>query len=160
MDKSGGQSVAYLIDPNLMSNKIADLSIDSITNLFKRVAAGLVFYTSKLGIKFVTNSFLRYSHVDLAMKELEGYSRRGMASHDAWNHSSIHLIKAAQAHARYFVADCFARSIKEGKFSAPVRSILNQLCELLLIYWLVERSGDFFMVSPKMLCCLNMRIYD
>jgi hypothetical protein len=45
MDKSGGQSVAYLIDPNLMSNKIADLSIDSITNLFKRVAAGLVFYT-------------------------------------------------------------------------------------------------------------------
>jgi hypothetical protein len=93
------------------------------------------------------------------MKELEGYSRRGMASHDAWNHSSIHLIKAAQAHARYFVADCFARSIKEGKFSAPVRSILNQLCELLLIYWLVERSGDFFMVSPKILCFLNMRIY-
>ncbi|XP_046436827.1 probable peroxisomal acyl-coenzyme A oxidase 1 [Daphnia pulex] len=126
MDKSGGQSVAYLIDPNLMSNKIADLSIDSITNLFKRVAAG---------------------HVDLAMKELEGYSRRGMASHDAWNHSSIHLIKAAQAHARYFVADCFARSIKEGKFSAPVRSILNQLCELLLIYWLIERSGDFFMFA-------------
>jgi hypothetical protein len=50
MDKSGGQSVAYLIDPNLMSNKIADLSIDSITNLFKRVAAGLVFDTSKLDI--------------------------------------------------------------------------------------------------------------
>ncbi len=149
MEKSGGQSVAYLIDSNLMSNKIADLSLDSITNLFKRVAAGLVFFTSKLDMKFVSNSFLLYSHVDLAMKELEGYNQRGMASHDAWNHSSIHLIKAAQAHARYFVADCFVRSIKEGKFSAPVCSILNQLCELLLIYWLMERCGDFFMVDPS-----------
>ena len=93
------------------------------------------------------------------MKELEGNNRRGMASHDAWNHSAIHLIKAAQAHARYFVADCFVRSIKEGKFSDPVRSILNQLCELLLIYWLIERSGDFFMVNPKFKNCLNMRIH-
>ena len=81
------------------------------------------------------------------MKELEGQSRQGMAPHDAWNQSAVQLIKAAQAHARYLVAECFVRSVKKGKFSGPVRSILNELCEFLLIYWVVERSGDFFMVS-------------
>ena len=59
----------------------------------------------------------------------------------------MQLIKAAQAYDRYLVAECFVRSVKEGKFSGPVRSILNELCEFLLIYWVVERSGDFFMVS-------------
>ena len=85
------------------------------------------------------------------MNELEGHSRRGMAPHDAWNQSAVQLIKAAQAHSRYLVAECFVRSVKEGKFSGPVRSILNELCEFLLIYWVVERSGDFFMVSSTFL---------
>ena len=84
------------------------------------------------------------------MKELEGHSRQGMAPYDAWNQSAVQLIKAAQAHARYLVADCFVRSVKEGKFSEPVRSILSELSQFLLIYWLVERSGDFFMVSATL----------
>ena len=86
------------------------------------------------------------SSVDVAVRELQDYSRQGMAPHDAWNQSAVMLIKAAQAHARYVVVDCFVRSVKEGTFSPPVRSILTQLCEFILIYWLVERSGDFFMV--------------
>lgn len=69
-----------------------------------------------------------------------------MAPHDAWNQSAVLLIKAAQAHARYLVGECFVRSVKEGEFSPPVRAILTDLCEFILIYWLVERSGDFFMV--------------
>lgn len=85
--------------------------------------------------------------MSLAVKELEVAASQGVAHHDAWNQSAVLLIKAAQAHARYFVADCFVRSVKEGQFSAPVRSILAQLCEFFLIYWLAERSGDFFMVS-------------
>lgn len=82
----------------------------------------------------------------MAVKDLQKYKRQGMAPYDAWNQSAVLLIKAAQAHARYVVADCFVRSIKEGNFSPPVRLILTQLCELILVYWLAERSGDFFMV--------------
>ena len=48
MDKSGGKSVAYLIDSNLMNNKTVDLNNDNITNLFQRVAAGSVFHTSRI----------------------------------------------------------------------------------------------------------------
>ena len=40
MDKSGGKSVAYLVDPNLLNNKAVDLSIESIVILFRKVAAG------------------------------------------------------------------------------------------------------------------------
>lgn len=81
------------------------------------------------------------------MKELEAHGRSGLASHDAWNMSAILLIKAAQAHARYLVAECFVRTVKERKLSGQVRAILTQLCEFFLIFWLVERSGDFFMVN-------------
>ena len=83
----------------------------------------------------------------MALSELENNGRKGEAAHDAWNHASVYLIKAAQAHARYYVVDCFVSSLKEGRFSAPVQFILSQLCELFLIYWLIEHSGDFFMVS-------------
>ena len=83
----------------------------------------------------------------MALSELENNGRKGEAAHDAWNHASVYLIKAAQAHARYYVVDCFVSSLKEGRFSAPVQFILSQLCELFLIYWLLEHSGDFFMVS-------------
>lgn len=82
----------------------------------------------------------------MAINELEKNGRSGQAPHDAWNHASVFLIKAAQAHARYFVVDRFVNSLKEGKYSEPVRVILSQLCELFLIYWLLERSGDFFLV--------------
>lgn len=95
------------------------------------------------------------------MKELAEHGRQGMAPYDAWNHSAVQLIKAAQAHARYLVADCFVRSVKEDKLSGPVRSILNELCEFILIYWLVERSGDFFMARQTFsFSCYNFHTHD
>ena len=42
MDNAGGKSVAYLIDTKLLGGKHADLDLDSMINLFQRVAAGLV----------------------------------------------------------------------------------------------------------------------
>lgn len=44
MDGAGGHSVAYLIGTNLLDNKVVDLSLDGIINLFQRVAAGLVSF--------------------------------------------------------------------------------------------------------------------
>lgn len=40
MDNAGGKSVAYLIDTKLLDNKPGDLGLDSIINLFQRVASG------------------------------------------------------------------------------------------------------------------------
>ena len=43
MDNAGGKSVAYLIVSKLLDGKHADLDLDSIINLFQRVAEGLVY---------------------------------------------------------------------------------------------------------------------
>ena len=85
--------------------------------------------------------------VKIAVDHLDGLISNGAPAYDAWNSSAVLLIKAAQAHARYFVTECYVRSIAESNVSEPVRLVLNQLCELFLIYWLLERSGDFVLVT-------------
>ena len=82
----------------------------------------------------------------MAVDQLDSLAQKGEAPHDAWNHSAVVLMKAAQAHARYFVVDCYVSRIAATTLSDPVRLILNQLCELFLIYWLLERAGDFVLV--------------
>ena len=84
------------------------------------------------------------------MELIDKRSRKGEAPPDACNNAAAFLIKAAQAHARYFVVDnngFYVSSILGGNFSAPVRQILTQLCELFVIYWLTERHGDFILVK-------------
>ncbi|XP_046652365.1 probable peroxisomal acyl-coenzyme A oxidase 1 [Daphnia pulicaria] len=124
-EKSGGLSVKYLIGEE-KGPKTVDTTLEGIVKLYRRAAVGLV---------------------DVAIAELDKSGRKGEAPHDAWNHAAVYLIKAAQAHARLFVVESFVDSLKEGKLSTPVRTVLSQLCELFIIYWLLERSGDFFLCS-------------
>lgn len=130
-EKSGGLSVKYLIDEE-KGPRTVDTTPEGILRLYRRVAGGLV---------------------DIAIAELENNSRKGYAPHDAWNHAAVHLIKAAQAHARLFVVESFVDSLKESRLSSPVRAILSQLCELFIIYWILDRSGDFFL-------CANLKKED
>lgn len=81
-----------------------------------------------------------------AVRHLESLSAQGQAAHDAWNNSAVFLIKAAQAHARYFVVERFVQSLSENDMSPPVKQLATNLCELMLIYWLLERTGDFVLV--------------
>lgn len=137
-DKEGGQSVAYLIHPQQPTAE-ADSNLARISSLFRNVATGLV---------------------DLAVKSLEACGQRGEAPHDAWNNSAVSLIKAAQGHTRYCVVDRFAHAVQQGEFSPAVRLILSQLCELLMIYWLMDRSGDFVLfadLTKEQLLTLHFR---
>ena len=88
--------------------------------------------------------------MDVAVEELDAGERRGLAAHDAWNSAAVCLIRAAQAHARYFIVNCYVHSVSSGEeaanFSAPIRQVLSQLCHLFLLHWLMERSGDFVLV--------------
>lgn len=47
------------------------------------------------------------------------------------------------------VAEANVLALKETEFSAPVRHILTQLCELFLIYWITENNGDFVLVCLR-----------
>lgn len=123
MDRVGGESVAYLVTP-CEEEVVIDLSLDCLVVLFEEVAIGLV---------------------NNAVKQLQSCIQRGQAPHDAWNYSAVALIRAAKSHARYLVVECYVRSIKSRQLSEPVRLILFQLCELFLIYWLMENKGDFIL---------------
>nr|CAH0099019.1 unnamed protein product [Daphnia galeata] len=123
-EQTGGLSVKYLIGEE-KGPKTVDTTLEGIVHLYRRTAVGLV---------------------DVAIAELEKSGRKGEAPHDAWNHAAVYLIKAAQAHARLFVVESFVNSLKVGNLSAPVRTVLSQLCELFIIYWLLERSGELFFV--------------
>jgi len=143
-EKSGGVSVTYLTRPSLSSN--VDLSLNGLVGLYQKAATGYesfnyIFLNDKPLFE------MSFRLVDVAIMELDKRSRKGEAPHDAWNNASVFLIKAAQAHARYFVVDRYVSSILGGNFSAPVRQILTQLCELFVIYWLTERHGDFILVK-------------
>lgn len=59
---------------------------------------------------------------------------------------AVSLIKAAQGHARYCIVNANVLAVRQKEFSPAVRFILSQLCELLMIYWLMDRSGDFVLV--------------
>ena len=85
----------------------------------------------------------------LAVAELDRRGKQGEEPHDAVNNSAVHLIKAAQAYARYYIVDSYVRAVTEGNYSAPVKTVVAQLCELFLIYWLLERTGDFVLVSRR-----------
>lgn len=145
-EKSGGLSVKYLIDEE-KGPRTVDTTPEGILRLYRRVAVG--YYLEPMCLCFSPYLFHWYFSrlVDIAIAELENNSRKGYAPHDAWNHAAVHLIKAAQAHARLFVVESFVDSLKESRLSSPVRSILSQLCELFIIYWILDRSGDFFLVS-------------
>lgn len=140
-EQTGGLSVKYLIGEE-KGPKTVDTTLVGIVHLYRRTAVGLV---------------------DVAIAELEKSGRKGEAPHDAWNHAAVYLIKAAQAHARLFVVESFVNSLKVGNLSAPVRTVLSQLCELFIIYWLLERSGDFFLcanLSKKDLLLLNSKYVE
>jgi len=121
-EKKGGRSVAYLTNPDKLGSQPVDLSLSGIVQLYQQVSAGLV---------------------GLAVAELDRRGRQGEEPHDAVNNSAVHLIKAGQAYARYYIVDSYVRAVTEGNYSAPVKTVLSQLCELFLIYWLLERTGDF-----------------
>jgi len=126
-EKNGGKSVAYLTNPELLNSKSVDLSLPGLVRLFQQVSAGLV---------------------GVAVAQIEAGGSRGEEPHDAVNKAAVFLIKAAQAHARYFVVDRFVSALAEHTFSEPVKHILSQLCELFLLHWLLERTGDFVLNTP------------
>lgn len=72
----------------------------------------------------------------------------GISAEDAWNQTSIELAYCAEAHCRAFIVKTFVENIKEIRsISDQLKQVLFQLCELYVIYWVLQKRGDFFQVS-------------
>lgn len=72
----------------------------------------------------------------------------GESPEDAWNHTSIELVQAAEAHCRSFLVQRFVEWITSlTTVSRELHEVLKLLCELYAVYWVLQRVGDFLRVS-------------
>ncbi|KAL4713862.1 hypothetical protein ACJJTC_015516 [Scirpophaga incertulas] len=68
---------------------------------------------------------------------------------DAWNMVSVQLAKASEAYCRAIICEVFWSEIQRHTRNLPTSlvTVLQQLAELYLVYWALEKSGDLFLYS-------------
>lgn len=120
-----GGSVAYLSEKLPEKSCIdSSLSVTSLVVAYKRRAARLV------------------SHACTQMAELQA---GGCELYEAWNKSSVYLVKAAEAHCHLSVVETFAESISPSSCEgcSAISSVLTDLFTLYALYGISTNSGDF-----------------
>ncbi|KAJ0182749.1 hypothetical protein K1T71_002118 [Dendrolimus kikuchii] len=73
----------------------------------------------------------------------------GMSFEDAWEHSGVQLVQAAEAHCRAVICEIYYKEIVRltASSSPNVKIVLNQLTSLYLMHWALERTGDLLRYS-------------
>ncbi|MCI4375780.1 hypothetical protein PGIGA_G00113130 [Pangasianodon gigas] len=82
------------------------------------------------------------SLVETAAKSLQTELQRSKSQEDAWNNSSIELVRASDAHCHYVVVKLFAAKLSEISNTA-VYSVLSTLALLYALHGVASNSGDF-----------------
>lgn len=84
----------------------------------------------------------------MAAENFERRIRNGASQEDAWNETSIELMQCAEAHCRAFIVMRFIEAVRENiSASKELRVILQHLCELYAVYWVLQKLGDFLRVG-------------
>ncbi|XP_019628558.1 PREDICTED: peroxisomal acyl-coenzyme A oxidase 1-like [Branchiostoma belcheri] len=78
-----------------------------------------------------------------AAEQLRSEMQAGKDQADAWNATSVDLLKAATAHSQYFVVRNFAERLTDTTLDSSVFAVLTRLCQLYALHGLVTNSGDF-----------------
>ncbi|KAI8497361.1 Peroxisomal acyl-coenzyme A oxidase 1 [Branchiostoma belcheri] len=81
--------------------------------------------------------------VQEAAEQLRSEMQAGKDQADAWNATSVDLVKAATAHSQYFVVRNFAERLTDPAMDSSVSAVLTRLCQLYALHGLVTNSGDF-----------------
>uniref|UniRef100_A0A6Q2XKF2 Acyl-coenzyme A oxidase n=1 Tax=Esox lucius TaxID=8010 RepID=A0A6Q2XKF2_ESOLU len=80
--------------------------------------------------------------VEQAAKSIQQELQRSVSQEDAWNNSSIDLVRASDAHCHYVVVKLFAAKVGEIEDPA-VHSVLSTLALLYALQGITQHSGDF-----------------
>lgn len=86
--------------------------------------------------------------IRLATENMDRRIRSGVSHEDAWNQTSIELARCGEAHCRAFLVMRFIESVREiTSVSKELRVVMQHLCELYAVYWVLQRLGDFLQFS-------------
>ncbi|XP_029950513.1 peroxisomal acyl-coenzyme A oxidase 1 isoform X2 [Salarias fasciatus] len=80
--------------------------------------------------------------VELAAKSIQQELQRRKCQEEAWNNSSIDLVRASDAHCHYVVVKLFTDKLAEVGDTA-IHSVLSTLALLYALHGITRNSGDF-----------------
>ncbi|XP_077690519.1 peroxisomal acyl-coenzyme A oxidase 1 isoform X2 [Eretmochelys imbricata] len=80
--------------------------------------------------------------VEAAAKNLKAELNRRKSQEDAWNRTSVDLVRASEAHCHYVVVKLFTAQLL-GINDAAVHAVMNNLCLLYSLYGISKHTGDF-----------------
>uniref|UniRef100_A0A0B8RV50 Acyl-coenzyme A oxidase n=1 Tax=Philothamnus irregularis TaxID=1899461 RepID=A0A0B8RV50_9SAUR len=100
--------------------------------------------------------------VEFAAKNLQAELNRRKSKEDAWNRTSIDLVRASEAHCHYVVVKLFTAKLSEIGDPA-IHAVINHLCLLYALCGIIKNSGDFLqggILTEAQLIQVNMRIKE
>ncbi|NWI16342.1 ACOX1 oxidase, partial [Crypturellus soui] len=80
--------------------------------------------------------------VEAAAKNLQAELNRRKNKDDAWNVTSVDLVRATDAHCHYVVVKLFTAKLSEIN-NAAVRAVMTDLCLLFALHGISKNAGDF-----------------
>uniref|UniRef100_A0A8D2QS40 Acyl-coenzyme A oxidase n=1 Tax=Zosterops lateralis melanops TaxID=1220523 RepID=A0A8D2QS40_ZOSLA len=80
--------------------------------------------------------------VESAAKNLQAELNHRKSKEDAWNRTSVDLVRASEAHCHYVVVKLFTAKLAEVS-DAAVHAVLTNLCLLYALFGISRNAGDF-----------------
>uniref|UniRef100_A0A8C5H268 Acyl-coenzyme A oxidase n=1 Tax=Gouania willdenowi TaxID=441366 RepID=A0A8C5H268_GOUWI len=101
--------------------------------------------------------------IEMAVKSIQQELQHRKSQEDAWNNSSIDLVRASDAHCHYVVVKLFTNKLREVS-DTSIHSVLSTLALLYALHGITKNSGDFLLLErnklvPQMLQ-ISLRIKE
>nr|XP_014342276.1 PREDICTED: peroxisomal acyl-coenzyme A oxidase 1 isoform X2 [Latimeria chalumnae] len=100
--------------------------------------------------------------VEAAAKNLQTELKCRKSKEDAWNDTSIDLVRASDAHCHYVVVKLFTAKLSEVTDTA-VHSVLSTLCLMYALYGISKNTGDFLqagLLTEPQIFQVNQRVKE
>ncbi|XP_025902541.1 peroxisomal acyl-coenzyme A oxidase 1 isoform X2 [Nothoprocta perdicaria] len=100
--------------------------------------------------------------VEAAAKNLQAELNHRKSKEDAWNVTSVDLVRASDAHCHYVVVKLFTAKLSEIS-NAAVRAVMTDLCLLYALYGISKNTGDFLqanILTSTQLNQVNQRVKE
>ncbi|XP_069510827.1 peroxisomal acyl-coenzyme A oxidase 1 isoform X1 [Ambystoma mexicanum] len=100
--------------------------------------------------------------VEAAAKSVQAELNRQRGKEDAWNLSSVELVRASDAHCHYVVVKLFTAKLPEI-VDVAVHNVLNSLCLLYALHGINRNTGDFLqagLLTAPQLAQVQLRIKE
>ncbi|XP_078506954.1 peroxisomal acyl-coenzyme A oxidase 1-like [Lissotriton helveticus] len=100
--------------------------------------------------------------VETVAKSMETEQNHRQAKEDAWNLSSVELVRASEAHCHYVVVKLFTDKLTEI-VDVAVHNVLNSLCLLYALQGINRNTGDFLqagLLTTPQLANVQLRIKE